>query len=71
MRSRRDCYDPDPLFLNFAVPLLNLIFSFKGSDLVKKVRDCRDESGLQFINFDLVTGGQEIKFLFWRIFEFF
>ena len=27
------------------------------------MQDCNDGSGLQFINFDLVTGSQEIKVL--------
>ena len=30
----------------------------------EKVQDCKDGSGLQFINFDLVTGSQEIKVYF-------
>ena len=35
------------------------------------MQDCKDGSGLQFIKFDFVTGGQEIIFSivveFWRI----
>ena len=37
------------------------------------MQDYKDRSGLQFINFDLVTGGQEIKvsFLFVIFYLFF
>ena len=28
------------------------------------MQDCKDGSGLQFINFDFVTGGQESQFSF-------
>ena len=33
----------------------------RSSGFEKKVRDYKDGSGLQFINFDFMTGGQEIK----------
>ena len=35
------------------------------------MQDCKDGSGLQFINFDLVTGGQEIKVSIGVEFSFF
>ena len=36
----------------------------------KKEQNYKDGSGLQFINFDFVTGDQEIKVLFLRNYEF-
>ena len=40
---------------------LNCIIRFFRAKHKDKVQDCKDKSGLQFIKFDFVTGGQGIK----------
>ena len=41
---------------------INRFYRVKQKQLFgNKVKDCKDGSGLQFIKFDFVTGGQEIK----------
>ena len=46
---------------NIKLNWINYFIEQNKSSSGDKVQDCKDRSGLQFINFDFMTGGQGIK----------